>query len=489
MTVPEDLQEPARQFVGELRSGDPISLVLPAGCGKTEIISASADALSDGRLPTLILTHTNAGVDSVRRRLRRHGVRADSVAVRTVDGMCLRLTSAFGTLYAPLGIELNESSQDYWRHLRVAAVRILETPNVQQILERSYGALLVDEYQDCTIVQHQLISAMSRSIPTAVIGDPLQAIFDFDDPLVDWDLDVSSSFAQVSDVFDERPHRWTGSNAALGEWLHGEARAALEHNRPLALTDAPVVWHQASDQAARRACYGAANTERSTVALVGETWKAPVLAKQLRGLYGVMEQLEGRLVASTCSSIDTASSAGSRVAAVVSFAADCRTAISTILGSSKRALLEQVQAGEPLRFQAGSKSSNLKAAVNAAVAADTASAVVALLRAIESEAESALYRREAWRDFRIVVDMLVREEAACYADAFAKVKDARRHAGRRPELRSVSTTLLVKGLEFDRVLVLDANEYNRRNLYVAITRARSDLQIVSDTNVLTPAAS
>jgi hypothetical protein len=50
----------------------------------------------------------------------------------------------------------------------------------------------------------------------------------------------------------------------------------------------------------------------------------------------------------------------------------------------------------------------------------------------------------------------------------------------------IGTTLLVKGLEFDHAIVLDADSLSRKELYVAITRGANSLTIISSSAVLNP---
>jgi len=44
----------------------------------------------------------------------------------------------------------------------------------------------------------------------------------------------------------------------------------------------------------------------------------------------------------------------------------------------------------------------------------------------------------------------------------------------------------VKGLEFDHAVVLDADEMNANNLYVALTRGAKTLTVVSKRRIITP---
>ena len=47
-----------------------------------------------------------------------------------------------------------------------------------------------------------------------------------------------------------------------------------------------------------------------------------------------------------------------------------------------------------------------------------------------------------------------------------------RHKGRNPARRSLATPLLVKGLEFDHVAILNGGEFSdTENFYVSLTRA------------------
>ena len=49
--------------------------------------------------------------------------------------------------------------------------------------------LIVDEYQDCSVRQHALVAYAAQTLPTVVLGDPLQAIFGFGiDDLADWEM-------------------------------------------------------------------------------------------------------------------------------------------------------------------------------------------------------------------------------------------------------------------------------------------------------------
>ena len=105
---------------------------------------------------------------------------------------------------------------------------------VREILSLSYGGAFVDEYQDCSLDQHDLILGLAEILPCRIVGDPLQGIFDFGyNQIVDWDQHVYPLFTRLPNL--PEPWRWKNTNPELGKWLTGTARLALEQKEPLPL--------------------------------------------------------------------------------------------------------------------------------------------------------------------------------------------------------------------------------------------------------------
>lgn len=62
-----------------------------------------------------------------------------------------------------------------------------------------------------------------------------------------------------------------------------------------------------------------------------------------------------------------------------------------------------------------------------------------------------------------------------------------RRKGRKVMQKSIGTTLLTKGLEFDNVVILNAQKFDDpRHFYVALTRCSEKLVVISITAVLHP---
>jgi hypothetical protein len=74
-----------------------------------------------------------------------------------------------------------------------------------------------------------------------------------------------------------------------------------------------------------------------------------------------------------------------------------------------------------------------------------------------------------------------------FATAAVTVREQNRLVGRTLNKRSVGSPLLLKGLEADGAVILNAGVLNARNLYVAMTRGSRRLVICSPTHQLKPA--
>jgi len=218
------------------------AITAPAGCGKTHLI-AEGLTQHNGAKPVMILTHTNAGVVALRDKLDRLSVPPKAYCVATIDGWAIRLISTFPQRsgHDPALLKLANPGTDY-PNIRVAAAKLLKAGHVNGVLHASYDRLIVDEYQDCSIRQHGMISRAARILPTVVLGDPLQAIFGFGgDPLIGWD-DVIKCFPIVGQL--STPWRWINAGTELlGRWLL-EVREKLLRGEAIDLRKAPsgVTW-------------------------------------------------------------------------------------------------------------------------------------------------------------------------------------------------------------------------------------------------------
>ena len=73
-----------------------------------------------------------------------------------------------------------------------------------------------------------------------------------------------------------------------------------------------------------------------------------------------------------------------------------------------------------------------------------------------------------------------------FYEAAIQVREQSRMVGRPLAQRTVGSTLLLKGLEADVSVILNATNMDKRHLYVAMTRGAKKLVICSPTGQLRP---
>lgn len=456
----------------------PCSVTLPAGAGKTELIAAAVAEVASRGGGSLVLTHTHAGVDALRRRMKKFGVGHDQMTVRTIDSWSYDLIAHFPKL---AGLDV-PAVPDWSRvaEYHRAAARAVSSKAVGRMLQVSYSNLFMDEYQDCLTDQHELALALARVLPTAVLGDPLQSLFNFGrNQPVDWDNDVLSSFPAV-DV-EHRPRRWEPHHQDLGAWLLA-IRDDLRNERPLDLTSAPVRWvPRTGPRAHVGTCYAALKL-KGTIAVLGRFRTDCVrAASTLGGTYSVMEAIDEKMTVTLASKIDT--EGGAEVAqALLEFAISAAAGLATHIPAAKR---RRLVAGQS--FTTGSD--ELKPAYEAVVqvrSEPTAAAVRTALDLLGQIPGVTIYCREAWDEVIRSLNTAVSDGCTVSA-ALQRTRNHARIFGRRPSPRVVSRPLLVKGLEYDHVIILDPNQYSAQELYVALTRGSKSVTVISD-NVVLPVA-
>ena len=156
------------------------AVIAPAGHGKTEMI-AEIVKFAEGK--QLLLTHTNAGVDAIEKRLQRYNISKEKYSVTTIAAFCIKWcvsydnTGCFDKSLSPL--KGKKESTAYYAQLYSGAKRIFATDWAGKVLKATYTGIVVDEYQDCIQEQHEIVLAMNRHLPVRVLGDPMQGIFAF----------------------------------------------------------------------------------------------------------------------------------------------------------------------------------------------------------------------------------------------------------------------------------------------------------------------
>ena len=440
------------------------AIVAPAGHGKTEII---ANVAAMGRR-ALILTHTHAGVHAIRSRLKRLGVPHAQVAVDTIAGWCMRYAHAFpGVAQPPDGMP---QTGEQWNQLYRGAVWALRVQAIREVVASSYDRILIDEYQDCHGLQHELSIALSSIVPTLIFGDPMQGIFEFAGATLSWDGEIHPSFPLAGML--ETPHRWVGKNPELGQWI-AETREKLIRGEAIDLAD-PRVTYRESDGAFDMGTLfeGIDGKEGSFAAIHCNKTICYRLAKAANGGYQAIGEVAANRLREIRSGWDCAAYGQARVQAFLALSEDCFHKKAPAGGETpdpEDAVVQQA----------------MRDLIPDVGEGNGAEAVAQLFSLARKRPQWRLYRNELWRDAERAANEVAAGRAEKMATATLSVRQRVSNSGRKMPKRTVSTPLLLKGLEFDHVVIPDATHFgNERQaqaklFYVAISRATRTLTIAS----------
>jgi DNA helicase-2/ATP-dependent DNA helicase PcrA len=374
-----------------------------------------------------------------------------------------------------------------------ACAALLQKPFIRRLVRASYGGLYVDEYQDCSTLQHGVVVALACDLPCRVLGDPMQAIFDFDgQELVDWERDVVGlGWKKLGQL--ETPQRWNRANAPqIGEWLR-DVREKLEAGKLLDLTgrlpEGVIFRHFPEPDALLVAqgnmCRGFKCLAEDTVIAIHKgdgphKARCHLLAKRTNGRFSSIEEIEGKSLFDFCAKLDKARTPQTRLKTVIELSNKCMTAVNKNLPASTKR-------GEVVKIQINTKNAEIGRAANAYLATANGAQMMAFFAALRAArgiklARADLYNRVlgVLRKQELYPEMTFREAAEKYQGEF-------RYKGRPLRHRKlIGTTLLVKGLEFHHAIVLDAGSLSRNELYVALTRGSKSLTIISSQPRLNP---
>lgn len=449
---------------GDLLGVERGAIVAPAGHGKTELI---ANVAALGRR-TLVLTHTNAGIQAIRTRLKRLRVPQSSVAVDTISGWSLRYAHGFpGTARPPPDLPVGAQ----WDDLHRGVLNALQIVAVRQVVEASYGRILIDEYQDCNRPQHELAIALSGIAPTIVFGDPMQGIFEFAGATLSWENEIYRQFPLVGEL--EVPHRWRDKNPELGEWIM-DARGRLMRGERIEF-GGEVAYREVDDAFDMAALFESIEGKEGSIAAIhcnkGLCYR---IAAAARGGYQAIEEMAARTMTDFAGQWDRSAEADRRL-----------SALRWLFGKSFS--MQTLAEGEAPPAEEAVVGEAIQAAITG-LAEDAPRAALEILTLTRKLPRARLHRQELLRDVERAIGEVAAGRSETMLEASVCVRDRASVVGRKLPRRTVSTPLLLKGLEFDHVIVPDASHFGgERNaqaklFYVAISRSTRSLTITSRQN-------
>jgi hypothetical protein len=349
----------------------------------------------------------------------------------------------------------------------------------------------VDEYQDCSSAQHELVLKLARDLPCRLLGDPLQGIFDFNEQPLDWERDVSGAFESLGQL--EVPHRWNrAGKMAIALWLEGvrhqleqRQQVDLRQHMPPGVTFRSVNEGDDLHHIQANACrYFQCDPKDSVIAIHKGTQeyksKCHFLAKSLTGKFSSIEEIEGKALFSFIKRLESARTDQKRLKEVLTFAVQC-------MSNVKASVSAATMRGEPTQIRENTRNPQVARSANAYLTDPTSITMASLLAALKMTDGVEITRADL---FNRMIGVLRKHELnsrLTLAEAAEKYQTEFRYKGRPVGRRKlIGTTLLVKGLEFDHAIVLDAASLSRKELYVAITRGAKSLTVISSSPVLNP---
>jgi len=455
----------AEQLIG-IRRG---AVVAPAGHGKTQVI---AQTVALGQR-TLVLTHTHAGVHAIRERIKRLGVPSGAAFVDTIAGWATRYAAAFPTIgQPPAGPPITNAE---WQQVYRGGAAVLRIPAVRRVVISSYDRVLIDEYQDCNDLQHQLAIELSSILPTIVFGDPMQGIFEFAEARLNWASEVFPHFPRLFELPD--PHRWKDTDPDLGTWIF-RIRGQLERGEVIDLASGPAAFSTATGVYDMGFLFdGIEGRPGPTAAILCRRGDCNNIARNTRGAYQAIEEIAANRLRRLASEWDASSDPTRKCQSLSSFYDEC--AVHTDLEPGA------IAPPEDLVIDA-----ERDRCWNELLRTGAAAKVTEFLSLSRKHSRFRAFRRELWRDAERAFSDLDSGRSACLLDAAVAARQRLSATGRPPQRRVISTPLLLKGLEFDHVLVPNAAHFLQEQqavaklFYVAVSRATRTLSISSPSRYL-----
>ncbi|ELA9308259.1 UvrD-helicase domain-containing protein [Vibrio natriegens] len=505
---------------------DRVLLIAPAGYGKTYTI---AECLKYTKGKQLILTHTHAGVASIRLKLKEMQISSDCYSVETISSFCQRYVHSFCPSHEIPRQGVNSKlDKNYHSFIVDKAHSIIGLSLVQKVINASYQGLFVDEYQDCSLAQHLVILSLSKLMPTRLLGDPLQGIFGFKDTLVDFETDLSN-FESVAEL--QIPFRWRkkGNNSALGDIIK-EFREPLSKSEAVTCemnTEAGFYVIKVSEGDFNRKD---SNYRKRLSSLIANKKSNPDFDNLLIITPEYMEEVSGKVIKkggikdriNILSKVDPSKSVNLLEAIDDNTFYSLSTQIDSCIASIKRStkpkkkifniLCSLFHKTSPVRTknkglrdwfsvqpsgskedfkvknkQGGEKELSLKLSDTVSNFLDNPSSesFYNLLQFLRYDLNLRAVRR---RDLMNSITKSLKDsfqQNISVHQAMLAHKNLIRRVGRKTEGKCIGTTFLTKGLEFDTVVILDAHKFDcPKNFYVALTRCCKNLVIFTASSTL-----
>lgn len=460
-----------------IQSKQNAAIVAPAGHGKTEMITDLVNKLSGKKL---VLTHTNAGVDALQQRMSRKNISKEKYYLSTISSFCMKWCDAYPNT-AGIDSSVKMTDNKYYAMVHTGAARIFQNEWARKVIEATYSCIIVDEYQDCVLVQHQIFVELNKTLPVYVLGDPLQAIFGFKEKLVSW-KNICFDVTRV----ETYPWRWKKTNPALGQYLNdvqSQLLPGLDGQRvKLSTTPSQEAVHRIDTSSLYDGTIFRIANQYETVLYIAK-WEADTIAfsKGTVGLFQHDEPQNLKILYEATQLLDNDD--GYVIAkAIYDFIGKCASGVATELKSYDN----HIKNGN-FEFSRIKKHPEFGKRMERLYKYHGHNDMMAVLDWIKNEPEFRIYRRELFTEMQRSIRR-ARDLDISITQAAQEIRmipgNQSKYAGFK---KLASRTLLSKGLEFECVIIdlskVEQNAYYRYSateMYVAMTRAMKAIYFITD---------
>lgn len=452
-------------------------IIAPAGHGKTEMI---VDLVIASAAKVLLLTHTNAGVDALKKRLKKRNVDDRKFSISTIAGFCMRWCAAYPATSSTNGAKLGD--EDFYPKCYAGAATIFSAYWARNVIKSTYSCVIVDEYQDCVTDQHNIFLNLSESVPVYVLGDPLQAIFGWAGKLVSW-KDLGFEEVEV----DTYPWRWHETNPELGQFLQKIRERLLpsldgQQVRLLVKSDLqnPSIKIISSDRGVDWKFLN--GLKRYSRVLYITKWPSQQrsLCQMTRGIFQNDEPQSLNELFGIAKSLDKLN-AEDQAIKIYEFLLTCANHVNEEIGSYRTHI-----SNRDFNFGRIKKHTKFGELINNLLKNQTIDDIYNIFSWVKSTPAFNIYRIELFDELLRALSH-AKNSGCSIEDAARQIRTEPKMQKRYSEFKFLSSrTVLSKGLEFECVVidaskqVRDSDRYCATDFYVALTRATKAIYIITD---------
>lgn len=463
-------------------------ITAPAGHGKTHTIVDCLEQYKYEGKKILILTHTHAGIASIIEKIVSRNIPSKYYEITTICSFALNIT----TSYIPERYFPDDSDMEKrYRAALLYSIQLLKAKPIESVMQARYAHIIIDEYQDCDITQHQLVETLAESVSVHILGDDMQGIFDFNGDAVNINGDMFREYHENSQKLTT-PWRWINAgNIELGEDII-KIRSHLENALSVNLALFPSISYVPTNIGD---LYAEESKIKSVIKkLLSKAYKENVLIihpqsfrkesriQILKRLYnlGMIESIDDKNYYETTNSLEI-NRDDTLIKSIIEFIKD--TCVASNLGAwfhhdgtriNKRDVKNKI------------KKEALETASQNLIKAPSARNIVEYIKFIQQEFSCRIIRTDFYHTILNVLIQAYERKISC-PESLKMNRDNARHIGRQLKGKCIGTTLLTKGLECHTVLILEADKFDSpKHFYVAISRACNKLIIAAPSPNLTP---